>query len=60
MESAAAILVQTMFAGDERLQTLLRGQATQGPGAAADLLIPYYVAALIAIKKAHQTNPSIR
>jgi hypothetical protein len=54
MEMAAAVLVQTIVSGDERLKTLLREQATKSPTAAAEFLVPYYVAMLNAIKRTQQ------
>jgi hypothetical protein len=52
--TAAAILVQAIFSSDERMQTLLRGQTVPGPGAAADFLKPWYVAALKMVVRARQ------
>ena len=46
-ESAAAILVQTIFLKDGHLQGLLGEQAIKGgPAAAIGFLKPYYLAAL--------------
>ncbi len=45
-ESAAAILVQTIFLKDGHLQGVLGEQATKGPAMAAEFLRPFYVAAL--------------
>jgi hypothetical protein len=60
METAAAILVQTILDSDDRLKTLLRGETVKGPVAAAEFLTPFYVAALTAIKRAHKANPEMR
>ncbi len=51
-ESAAAILVQTIFLRDGHLQGLLGEQASKGPEAAAEFLKAYYVAALAMTMKA--------
>jgi len=45
-ETAAAILVQTIFMKDGHLQGLLGAQASKSADAAAEFLKPYYVAAL--------------
>jgi hypothetical protein len=45
-ETAAAILVQTIFLKDGHLQGVLGEQASKGPAMAAEFLKPYYVAAL--------------
>jgi len=50
-ETAAAILVQTIFLKDGHLQGLLGEQATQGPMAAAEFLKPFFRAALAMISK---------
>jgi hypothetical protein len=60
MQTAAAILVQTIVNNTESLRAELGAQAIQNPTAAADFLKPYYVAACTAIKKAEQENPQIR
>ena len=46
---AAAILVQTVFSSDERMQTLLKGHTVPGsaaPVATANFLKPWYAAML--------------
>ena len=50
-ESAAAILVQTIFLKDGHLQGLLGEQATKSPIAAAEFLKPFYRAALAMVAK---------
>jgi hypothetical protein len=45
-ESAAAILVQTIFLRDGHLQGLLGAQASKSPQAAVEFLRPYYLAVL--------------
>jgi hypothetical protein len=50
-ETAAAILVQTIFLKDGHLQGLLGEQATKSPLAAAEFLKPFYRAALAMIAK---------
>jgi hypothetical protein len=50
-ESAAAILVQTIFLKDGHLQGLLGEQATKSPVAAAEFLRPFYRAALAMVAK---------
>jgi hypothetical protein len=45
-ETAAAILVQTIFLKDGHLQGILGEHATKGPQAAAEFLKPFYEAAL--------------
>jgi hypothetical protein len=50
-ESAAAILVQTIFLKDGHLQGLLGEQATKSPVAAAEFLKPFYRAALAMVAK---------
>ncbi|MGA3294011.1 MAG: hypothetical protein ABSE45_08520 [Candidatus Acidiferrales bacterium] len=52
MEHAAALLVQTIFNSDERMQALLKDQAAKSPQAAAEFLKPWYQAALMMIKSA--------
>lgn len=59
-DTAAAILVQTIFASSEPLKLQLTGQAAQSPVAAADFLVPYYAEVLSKLNKAHQTDPRIR
>jgi hypothetical protein len=46
VESAAAILVQTIFLKDGHLQGLLGAQASKSPQAAVEFLRPYYLAVL--------------
>jgi hypothetical protein len=53
-ESAAAILVQTIFLKDGHLQGLLGEQAIKGPAAAIEFMKPYYLAALAMTVKAKQ------
>ncbi len=50
-ETAAAILVQTIFLKDGHLQGILGEQATKSPAAAAEFLKPFYRAALAMITK---------
>lgn len=50
-ETAAAILVQTIFLKDGHLQGLLGEHATKSPAAAAEFLKPYYAAALTVAAK---------
>jgi hypothetical protein len=45
-ETAAAILVQTIFLKDGHLQGILGEQASKGPQTAAEFLKPFYAAAL--------------
>jgi len=52
MENAAALLVQMIFNSDQRMQTLLKDQASLNPQAAAEFLRPWYQAMLIMIKDA--------
>jgi len=51
MEHAAALLVQTIFDSDARMQSLLKDQATS-PQATAEFLKPWYQAMLMMIKSA--------
>ncbi len=54
METAAAILVKTVFDHNDSLQNLLKAHVNanqQNPQAAADFLRPWYAAALTAIIK---------
>ena len=60
MQTAAAILVQTIINSSTALKMGLETEAAQSPTAAADFLRPYYVAACLAIKKAEIENPQIR
>jgi hypothetical protein len=62
MEQAAALLVQTIFSMDERMQTLLRSQSASSPQAVAELLRPWYQAMLIMVKSAEDFDqgPSVR
>jgi hypothetical protein len=46
-ETAAAILVQTIFLKDGHLQGHLGEAASKSPEAAAEFLKPFYVAALV-------------
>jgi hypothetical protein len=50
-ETAAAILVQTIFLKDGHLQGLLGEQANKSPMAAAEFLKPFYRAALAMVVK---------
>jgi hypothetical protein len=59
-ETAAAILVQTIFASSDHLRVQLAAQAEQNPTAAADYLWPYYLEAFRALKKVHQEMPGTR
>jgi hypothetical protein len=52
MEHAAAVLVQTIFTSDVRMQGLLKDQAASSPQAAAEFLKPWYQAMLTMIKAA--------
>lgn len=45
-QTAAAILVQTIFLKDGHLQGLLGERASKSPEAAVEFLRPYYLAAL--------------
>lgn len=45
-ETAAAILVQTIFLKDGHLQGILGEQASKSPQTAAEFLRPFYAAAL--------------
>jgi hypothetical protein len=56
MEQAAALLVQTIFNLDGRMQTLLRDQPVSNPEAAAEFLRPWYQAMLMMIKSAEDFN----
>ena len=60
MQTAAAILVQTIINSSTSLKMGLETQAAQSPTAAADFLRPYYVAACLTINKAHAENPGTR
>ena len=51
MEHAAALLVQTIFNSDPRMQTLLKERASD-PQAAAELLKPWFQAMLVMIRSA--------
>lgn len=57
-QSAAAILVQTIFMRDGHLQGLLGGQASKSPDAAVEFLKPYYVAALAMTARARSEQES--
>jgi hypothetical protein len=52
MENAAALLVQTIFNSNGRMQALLKDQAISTPQAAAEFLKPWYQAMLTMIKAA--------
>jgi hypothetical protein len=52
MENAAALLVQTIFNSNGRMQALLNDQAILTPQAAAEFLKPWYQAMLTMIKGA--------
>jgi hypothetical protein len=52
MELAAALLVQTIFSSDAKMQTLLKEQRESTPQAAAEFLKPWYQAMLMMIKSA--------
>ena len=56
MEQAAALLVQTVFSLDGRMQALLKDQATSTPEAVAEFLKPWYQAMLMMIKSAEDFN----
>lgn len=56
MEHAAALLVQTLFNLDGRMQALLRDQQAANPQAAAEFLKPWYQAMLMMIKSAEDFN----
>jgi hypothetical protein len=56
MEHAAALLVQTLFNLDGRMQTLLRNQPAPNPQEAAEFLKPWYQAMLTMIKSAEDFN----
>ena len=56
MEHAAALLVQTIFNLDGRMQALLRDQPASNPQAAAEFLKPWYQAMLMMIKSAEDFN----
>ena len=59
METAAAILVQTIITRTSGLQQQLVAKANQGPEAAVEFLRPYYEAALLTIKKAEVENSGL-
>jgi hypothetical protein len=52
MEQAAALLVQTVFNLDARMQTLLKDRMASDPQGAAEFLKPWYQAMLMMIKSA--------
>jgi hypothetical protein len=56
-ETAAAILVQTIFLKDGHLQGLLGEQASKSPETAAEFLKSYYVAALAMTAKVGRETP---
>jgi hypothetical protein len=53
-ETAAAILVQTIFLKDGHLQGILGEQASKSATLAAEFLKPFYAAALIMMAKVGQ------
>jgi hypothetical protein len=53
-QAGAAILVQTIFLKDGRLQGLLGERAAKSPEAAINFLKPFYLAALAMIARAKQ------
>jgi hypothetical protein len=60
MENAAALLVQTLFSSDERMQKLLKDQTDASPHAAAEFLKPWYQAMLMMIKSAEDFQGASR
>jgi hypothetical protein len=56
MEHAAALLVQTLFNLDGRMQSLLKDQPDTNQEAAAEFLKPWYQAMLTMIKSAEDFN----
>jgi hypothetical protein len=62
VEHAAALLVQTVFNSNERMQKLLKDQMDSGPQVAAEFLKPWYQAMLMMIKtaEAFDQGPSMR
>jgi len=61
MEHAAAILLQTLFNGDERMLGLLKQQTGRSPEAVAEFIRPWYQAMLMMIKSAEDFDqgPSV-
>jgi hypothetical protein len=60
-ETAAAILVQTIFLKDGHLQGLLGEEASKSPQTAVEFLKPYYAAALamtVKVRRERETSPS--
>jgi hypothetical protein len=60
-ETAAAILVQTIFLKDGHLQGLLGEEASKSPQTAVEFLKPYYAAALamtVKVKRERETSQS--
>jgi hypothetical protein len=60
-ETAAAILVQTIFLKDGHLQGHLGEQAAKGPQTAAEFLKPYYAAVLamiVKVRREAESSPS--
>src|ERR1700726_777119 len=55
-ETAAAILVQTIFLKDGHLQGILGEQASKSPDTAAEFLKPYYVAVLAMTAKVERES----
>jgi hypothetical protein len=56
MEHAAALLVQTIFNSDGRMQMLLKDQAASHPESAAELFKRWYRVMLAMIKSAEDFN----
>jgi hypothetical protein len=60
-ETAAAILVQTIFLKDGHLQGLLGEEASKSPQTAVEFLKPYYAAALamtVKVRRERETSQS--
>ena len=57
-QTAAAILVQTIFLKDGHLQGLLGERASKSPEAAVEFLRPYYLAALALTVRAKSEQES--
>lgn len=60
MEHAAAVLVQTIFTANGRMQALLGDQTLADPQAAAKFLRPWYQAMLVMIKSAEDFDQGPR
>jgi hypothetical protein len=56
MEHAAALLVQTIFNADTRMQALFKDQGDSNPESAAEFFRPWYQAMLMMIKSAEDFN----